>query len=98
MFVGITIFGTLLSSLPRKINKSELGKKSYIIWALAGAIAVGLSDYRPRLICSEINEKIPPPIKFTVKYSPNHYWQGDHFYGQSISQLYKLCKKYKGLG
>ena len=44
MFVGITIFGTLLSSLPRKINKSELGKKSYIIWALAGAIAVGLSD------------------------------------------------------
>ena len=27
-----------------------------------------LERYRPRLICTEINEKIPPPIKFTVKW------------------------------
>ena len=53
-----------------------------------------LSNYRPQLICTEINEKIPTPIEFSVKYTPDHFWQGDHFYGQSISQLYKLCKKY----
>lgn len=54
-----------------------------------------LSKYRPQLICTEINEKIPTPIEFSVKYSPEHFWHGDHFYGQSISQLYKLCLKYK---
>jgi hypothetical protein len=26
-----------------------------------------LTHYRPKLICKEINEKIPPPIKFSVK-------------------------------
>jgi hypothetical protein len=53
-----------------------------------------LSCYRPQLICTEINEKVPTPIEFSVKYSPEHNWCGDHFYGQSISQLYKLCLKY----
>ncbi len=53
-----------------------------------------LTEFRPLLICAEINEKVPPPIKFTVKYSPDHMYRGDHFYGQSISQLYELCKKF----
>lgn len=53
-----------------------------------------LSEFRPSLICAEINEKVPPPIKFTVKYYTDHVYYGDHFYGQSISQLYELCKKY----
>jgi len=53
-----------------------------------------LDNFRPSLICLEINEKIPPPISFTVKYIPEHFWKGDHFYGQSISRCYKLCKKY----
>jgi len=54
-----------------------------------------LSKFRPSLICVEINEKIPPPIKFTVKWDPEYFWAEDHFYGQSISQLYILCIQYK---
>jgi hypothetical protein len=54
-----------------------------------------LSEYRPMLICAEINENIPPPIKFTVKYDLNHFWEEDHFHGQSLSQLFELCKKYQ---
>ncbi|MES2381879.1 MAG: hypothetical protein V4538_12610 [Bacteroidota bacterium] len=53
-----------------------------------------LSSYRPRLICIEINEKIPPPISFTVTYDDDHYWKGDHFYGQSISKCAELCEKH----
>ena len=53
-----------------------------------------LSKFRPQLICAEINEKIPVPIKFTVKYDPEYSWSEDHFFGQSISQLNSLCKKY----
>jgi len=54
-----------------------------------------LAKYRPKLICTEINEKIPPPIKFTVKWNPKYSWAEDHFFGQSISQLYILATKYK---
>ncbi|MCB1324864.1 MAG: hypothetical protein H7A21_11755 [Spirochaetales bacterium] len=53
-----------------------------------------LSKFRPGLVCTEINEKIPPPIKFTVTYSDDHFWRGDHFYGQSISKLNELCDLY----
>ncbi|MFW9877878.1 MAG: hypothetical protein ACFFG0_32760 [Candidatus Thorarchaeota archaeon] len=53
-----------------------------------------LGSFRPCLLCVEINEKIPPPLKFTVKYDPNYTWVTDHFYGQSISQLYELTNKH----
>ncbi len=43
-FVLVTIFGTALASLPKTISKSEFKKKTYILWAIAGATAVGLSD------------------------------------------------------
>lgn len=53
-----------------------------------------LNSFRPSFICVEINEKIPPPLKFSVKWSPNYVWKNDHFYGQSICQLNILCEKY----
>lgn len=49
-----------------------------------------LSSYSPTIICTEINEKIPPPIKFTVKYKSGYFWEPSHFYGQSISQIHPL--------
>lgn len=53
-----------------------------------------LGSFRPRLICAEINENIPPPLRFSVKYDIDHSWSGDHFHGQSISKCYELCEKY----
>lgn len=44
LFIFITIAGTTLASLPEKITKEEIRKKTYILWAIAGASAVGLSD------------------------------------------------------
>ncbi|MDB5049680.1 MAG: hypothetical protein JWO30_2751 [Fibrobacteres bacterium] len=52
-----------------------------------------LTAYRPSLICAEINEKIPPPVRFTVKWSPDHAWAQDHFFGQSLSILEDLGKR-----
>jgi hypothetical protein len=52
-----------------------------------------LTAYRPSLICAEINEKIPPPIRFTVKWNPDHAWAQDHFFGQSLSILEDLGKR-----
>ena len=44
LLVGVVIFGTLVVSIPEKISRSELAKKSFLIWPLLGALAVGLSD------------------------------------------------------
>lgn len=54
-----------------------------------------LAAFRPRLICVEINENVPPPLKFTVTFSEDQYWRGDHFQGQSISMCHDLCVKHR---
>lgn len=53
-----------------------------------------LTSYRPAIICTEVNEKIPPPLRFTVRYTPGYSWESNHFYGQSICQLNVLCERY----
>jgi SAM-dependent methyltransferase len=52
-----------------------------------------LSSFRPRLIVTEINEKIPPPIRFVVKYDPDFKLR-HHFYGYSIAALGDLCARH----
>ena len=44
-----------------------------------------LSVYSPRIIIAEINEKIPPPIRFEVLYKDNYAWDESHLYGFSIA-------------
>ena len=53
-----------------------------------------LTKYRPSFIVAEINEKIPPPIKFTVKDDPKYFWDGDGFYGFSIQCLDDIIKEH----
>ena len=52
-----------------------------------------LSSFRPRLIVTEINEKIPPPIRFVVKYDPDFKLR-HHFYGYSMAALGDLCARH----
>jgi drug/metabolite transporter (DMT)-like permease len=44
LYVTLIIVGTIIVSFPKKITKQELAKKSFIIWPLLGALAVGISD------------------------------------------------------
>jgi len=59
---------------------------SYDYWVLDAV----LTRYRPQLVVTEINEKIPPPIEFRVKYDPE-FQSREHFYGYSIACLEELC-------
>ena len=52
-----------------------------------------LSHFRPQLIVTEINEKIPPPIRFAVKYNPDFQLR-HHFFGYSIAMLADLCEEF----
>lgn len=54
-----------------------------------------LDRYRPVLACVEINEKIPPPVRFTVLYRNDYPGPRGHFYGQSISQLEVLLARHR---
>lgn len=52
-----------------------------------------LEEYRPSIICMEINEGLPPPLKFSVLYRPDYWWQVNHFFGCSISKASELAEK-----
>src|ERR1700730_8587903 len=52
-----------------------------------------LSEFRPQLVVTEINEKIPPPIRFVVKYNPDFQLR-HHFFGYSIAMLADLCEEF----
>lgn len=52
------------------------------------------SGFRPKIISMEINEKIPPPIFFSVNYDDGHFWKGDHFYGCSLTAASEIVKPY----
>ena len=52
------------------------------------------NSYKPDIVSIEINEKIPPPIYFKVKYDEKHFWKGDHFYGCSIMAAVSDLEKF----
>lgn len=42
--ISLTVLGTLIVSTDKSIKLEDFKKKSYVFWALSGAIAIGLSD------------------------------------------------------
>ena len=53
-------------------------------------LRVILSKYKPRIIIAEINEKIPPPICFEVKYKEDYSWDYSHCFGFSVQSGAKV--------
>ena len=53
-----------------------------------------LSQYKPKIIIAEINEKIPPPILFETKYKPNYSWDYSHLFGFSIKSGEKVMNHF----
>jgi hypothetical protein len=52
-----------------------------------------LSQFRPKLVVTEINENIPPPLRFVVKFEPDFQLR-HHFFGYSIATLADLCQEF----
>jgi len=78
------------NGVPKQFKFLNLDIDGYDIFVLDSL----LSYFSPYLICSEINEKIPPPIKFSVLFDENYRWAVDHFFGYSISYLEDILDKY----
>lgn len=75
-------------SVRRGFDLLSLDIDSYDYWVLDRV----LEAFRPRLVVTEINEKIPPPIRFIVRFDPGFRLQ-HHFFGYSIASLADLCAR-----
>lgn len=76
-------------NIERDFGVLSLDIDSYDYWVLDAV----LREFRPRLVVTEINEKIPPPIKFVVKYDPQ-FQMTHHFFGYSIASLAELAAQH----
>ena len=76
-------------NIEREFGVLSLDIDSYDYWVLDALLA----EFRPRLVVTEINEKIPPPVKFVVKYDPA-FQMTHHFFGYSIQSLADLCARH----
>lgn len=78
-------------NIPEKFDFLSIDIDSYDYFVLEAL----LSSFRPSLIVAEINEVIPPPLKFAVNYDPDFKLDlTQRFYGQSLAQLHALCERY----
>lgn len=76
-------------NIEREFGVLSLDIDSYDYWVLDALLA----EFRPRVVVTEINEKIPPPIKFVVKYDPD-FQMTHHFFGYSIQSLAELAARH----
>ena len=52
-----------------------------------------LKEYSPKLIVAEYNASFPPEESKTIKYDPEFIWQGDTYFGFTLSAGIKLAEK-----
>jgi len=64
------------------------GNDYYFVQSLLG------SGIKPKLFIVEYNGKFPPPIQFEIAYNPNQIWQGDDFYGASLTSFSELFSEF----
>ncbi|MFN9693921.1 MAG: hypothetical protein ACK550_09030 [Synechococcaceae cyanobacterium] len=52
------------------------------------------SGLRPKLFIAEYNAKFPPPIEFEIAYDAKHAWEGNDYFGASLTSLDNLFKEF----
>jgi hypothetical protein len=64
------------------------GNDYYFVEALLQA------RHTPKLFIVEYNAKFLPPIEFKIDYDAKHEWQGDDYFGASLTSFYKLFTRF----
>jgi len=50
---------------------------------------------RPAVILVEYNGKFPPPIRWQIKYDPEHRWDGSDYQGASLQAFLDVAERYE---
>ena len=77
--------------VPRDFDFMNLDIDSYDLFVIEAMLD---AEFSPKVLSMEINEKIPPPVYFTVVYVDDHYWTGDHFFGCSLTAAVEVLKSH----
>lgn len=77
-------------SIPRDLAVLSFDIDSYDYFVLDAL----LEEFRPSIIIAEINERIPPPVAFTVRFSEDQSWNSDAFFGMSVQQAAILAERH----
>lgn len=77
--------------VPKDISFLNLDIDSYDLHVIEAILKGG---FTPLVISIEVNEKIPPPIFFTVDFYEGHVWSGDHFYGCSLTAACDIIRPF----
>jgi glycosyltransferase involved in cell wall biosynthesis len=64
----------------------DIDGNDYYVWE-------ALAAYRARVVVIEFNPAYPPPHRWVMAYNPRHVWQGNDYYGASLSSLAALGKR-----
>ena len=64
----------------------DIDRNDYWVWKAIDVI-------QPRVVISEYNATIRPPISVTVKYDPEARWNGTNYFGASLGALEKLGRE-----
>lgn len=77
--------------IPEHFDFLSLDIDSYDYYVLEAL----LQAFRPSVICTEINEVIPPPVRFAAKYTPQFQLDfSTRFYGMSFAMVQDLCARF----
>ena len=52
------------------------------------------NNFKPKIFIVEYNGKFPPPVKWQITYNENHIWEGDDYFGASLTTFYEMFKSY----
>lgn len=52
------------------------------------------AGHRPKLFIVEYNAKFPPPIRWQIEYDAQHQWQGDDYFGASLTSYNDLFARH----
>ena len=77
-------------NVPKNFKALNLDIDSYDLFVLINL----LKNYQPEIIITETNEKIPPPINFSVIYNETIKWEIGHLYGYSINCLIPILEHF----
>ena len=78
------------NNVPKNFDLLNLDIDSYDLEVMKKMLE---ENFTPKVISMEINEKIPPPIYFSIKFDKNDKSKKDHFYGCSITAAADLLIK-----
>jgi hypothetical protein len=80
-----------LYNIPKDFGVLSLDIDSYDYFVLDRLLAA----YHPHIICAEINEKIPPPIRFALRFADHYPYERTDCYGMSISMVELLARQHQ---